>query len=308
MTRKQRKTRHGLPVAPVIAPVDPANTTPYGALRLRKPIHKDEFAGSKGSPIPAGVLDIDGTLQDFGSSASKKVLDWMDKVQKRYPDMVWLVITARTHEYDYIRSFNWLVKHVPYAFIGPFHRAADDPRYASEFKREIAQGFEDMGLYRIVAAADDNRYVIDMWKHWGQTHFADPAEFDLLEASYSGYADWRKSLPATKGYTAPKWTSPPVKSYTTSTGKSYTSRYAPVGGDGWDSYDRWEDNDDDYLQGALARLDAAKPSEQAVRIENRLDLEDDVIASYPDLSYPEVEALDTVVLRQMLADRPNEVA
>jgi len=273
MTVKTRKTRYGLPVTPAV-PAD--NSTPYGALRFRTPWRPDEFAGPKGSPIYAGILDIDGTLQDFGTAASKKVLDWMKTVEKRHPKMVWLVVTARTHEYDYQRSFDWLVKHVPSAFIGPFHRAADDPRYASEFKRELAQGFEDIGLYKIVAAADDNEHVIKMWKHWAETHFASADEFDLLETSYSiysgGYSS-RYGFPTQVG----KW--------------QVNANHRPAGTRsfaddfGWDEFDRWEGRD-----------------EQAERNNARLDLEDDVYASYPDLGYDEIEKLDSEVLRQMLAD------
>jgi hypothetical protein len=242
------------------------NSTPYGALRFRTLLGAGEFAGPKGSPIHAGILDIDGTLQDFGSKASKKVLDWMVEVEKKYPTMVWLVITARTHEHDYQRSFDWLVKHVSSAFIGPFHRAADDPRYASEFKRELAQGFEDMGLYRIIAAADDNQHVIKMWEHWAETHFASADEFDLLKTNYT-YPSWSSS-PTTGGYGTPSSHSPVfgphrgetwVNGYRTVNGTwvsgywrktegnhrpAGTRHYATRDAYGWDTYDRWEAQDD----------------------------------------------------------------
>lgn len=175
--------------------------TPYGAKKFRTPVTKDEFVGHKGSPIPAYILDIDGTLQNWGSSADKKVMEWVKKLYDEDPHAVFLVITARDHGgFGYTTSFNWLMHNFPYPFIGPFARAVDDPRYASEFKREIAEGFEQMGLYTIMGAADDNKFVIDMWKHWAQEHFENPADFKLLECSYTSYDSWRSDLPS-KGTT-----------------------------------------------------------------------------------------------------------
>lgn len=186
--------------APKYAPVSD-EVTVYGAKKFRTPWSKDEYTGLRGSKIHAYVLDIDGTLQDFGSSASKKVLDWCAKIDKADPKAVFLVITARDHgSFGYQGSFNWLLHAFPYPFIGPFARAVDDPRYASEFKRELAQGFEDMGLYQIMGAADDNTYVLDMWDQWGKDHFADPATFDVLRCDTGSYQAWRKDLP-TKGST-----------------------------------------------------------------------------------------------------------
>lgn len=188
------------PARPALKPVSD-EVTPYGARKFRTPISTKEFTGTKGSPQEAIVLDIDETLQTFGQAANKLVLDFCECHHKRNPSIVFLVVTARTHEHEYRRSFNWLMNAFPYIFIGPFCRAKDDPRYASEFKRELAQGFEDMGLYRIVGAADDNAQVNDMWKHWKKTRYAD---FDLLECDpYAGYDAWRASLPAKSPYTYP---------------------------------------------------------------------------------------------------------
>lgn len=174
--------------------------TVYGAKKFRTPYRKDEFTGTQGSPIPAYVLDIDGTLQDWGSSADKDVMAWVKKIYDKDPNAVFLIVTARDHgSFGYESSFNWLMHNFPYPFIGPFARPKDDPRFASEFKRELAQGFEDMGLYQILGAADDNNFVIDMWKQWAKDHFTDPKDFDLFEASYSTYSSWRYDLPS-KGY------------------------------------------------------------------------------------------------------------
>jgi hypothetical protein len=254
----------------------------------------------------------------------------MEEVEKRYPDMVWLVITARTHEHDYERSFDWLHEHVPSTFIGPFCRAKNDPRYASEFKRELAQGFEDMGLYKIVAAADDNEYVIAMWKHWAETHFADPAEFDLLETSYSYRAPVVYGSGSTYGsYYMPqggphkgeRW----VNGYRGDDGtwvpggwEKVAGAHRPAGTSrwadeyGWGSYDRWEGRDDG-VQGALARMESDEPSVSLAAIEadrERLDLEAEIYANYPDLGYDEIEAMDTEVLREMYAavDQPDTEA
>jgi hypothetical protein len=173
--------------------------TPYGAKKFRTPYTKDEFTGTAGSPIPAYVFDIDGTLQGWGSGADSKALAWAKKIYeaKGNEDVVFLVITARDHgSFGYTTSFNWLMRHFPYPFIGPFARATDDPRFASEFKRELAQGFEDMGLYQIMGAADDNEFVINMWKQWAIDHFEDPKDFDLLECAYPKYSTWRSDLPS----------------------------------------------------------------------------------------------------------------
>lgn len=169
--------------------------TPYGAKKFRTPVRKDEFTGAQGSAIPAYVLDIDGTLQGWGSSADKKVLAWAEKIYKANPDAVFLIVTARDHgSFGYEGSFNWLMHNFPYPFIGPFARPKDDPRFASEFKRELAQGFEDIGLYQIMGAADDNDWVIKMWQAWATEHFTEAKDFNLLQCSYADYGFWRGDL------------------------------------------------------------------------------------------------------------------
>jgi hypothetical protein len=172
--------------------------TVYGAKKFRTPIREDEFTGTQGSPIIAGVLDIDGTMSGFGSGMIKSTMDWIERVEKEYPEIVWLVITARDHgSFGYVASFNWVMHHFPRPFIGPFARPKDDPRYASEFKRELAQSFEDIGLYQIVAAADDNEFVIDMWEQWAKDHFEDPKNFMLLKClKNDDYGLYRSSLPS----------------------------------------------------------------------------------------------------------------
>lgn len=193
--KKTAQTRSWVPsTQPKFPPVSD-EVTPYGATKFRTPWKANEYTGLRGSKILAGVLDIDGTMQTFGHGLDATLLAWCEKLQKANPDMVWIVITARDHEFMYETSFNWIMRAFPYPFIGPFCRAQDDPRYASEFKRELAQGFEDMGLYRIIAAADDNRFVNDMWKYWATTHFENPADFALLECdSRSNYLGWRGGL------------------------------------------------------------------------------------------------------------------
>ena len=46
------------------------------------------------------------------------------------------------------------------------------------------------------------------------------------------------------------------------------------------------------------------PGERTERIENRLDAEDEVFASYPDLSLVEIQEMDIEVLHQLLDSRP----
>lgn len=175
--------------------------TNYGAKKFRTPYRENEYKGLQGSAQKAVVLDIDGTLQSFGSSAIKSTLDWAKKHYDK--DHVLLVVTARDHEYMFDASFNWVMHSLPFPFIGPFCRAKDDPRYASEFKRELVQGFEDMGLYKIVGAADDNYEVNAMWAQWAIEHFDDPADFDHLKCWERSYDYWREGLP-NKGYTSTK--------------------------------------------------------------------------------------------------------
>lgn len=192
---------------PKFAPVSD-EVTVYGAKKFRTPYTKDEYTGTQGSPIPAYVFDIDGTLQGYGQGADKDTLAWAEKLYKADPKAVFLVVTARDHgSFGYESSFNWLMRHFPYPFIGPFARPKDDPRYASEFKRELVQGFEDMGLYQILGAADDNKFVIDMWKQWAIDHFEDPKDFNLLECSYGSYGSWRSDLPSKGSYTPVTYTS-----------------------------------------------------------------------------------------------------
>lgn len=186
--------------APPKLPAVSDEVTNYGATKFRNPHTKGEYVGLRGSKIPAGVLDIDGTLQTYGQGADKDLLKWVEKVQKANPDMVWLVVTARDHgSFGYDTSFNWVMRHFPYPFAAMVARPKDDPRYASEFKREVAQGWEDMGLYQIIAAADDNSWVIKMWKQWAIEHFEEPKDFELFEASYGSYADWRYGLDSKVG-------------------------------------------------------------------------------------------------------------
>lgn len=289
---KKNTTRKviGMPfkkAAEYLLPVD--NDTPYGSKRYRTPISKNEFTGTAGSKPEAVVLDIDGTLQNWGSTLSPTVGAWV----KKHHDAgrILIVITARTHDYDYARSFDWLVGHLHYPFIGPFCRMGDDPRYASEFKREVS---ESLGaLYTIVGAADDNSHVNSMWKFWATEH--PEIEFDLLECGYTPYADWRKDLgPTTKAPYA---------------GYSGYSTYDP--------YDRWESTQTalpvaSHRQAGYSRYDEDIPSfsepvelDREDRIESRLDLEDDVYAAYPDLTYTEIEKMDVEVLRQMALDADN---
>jgi len=192
----QRTNTYISPIRP--QPLRPVSDelTPYGAKKFRTPTAYREYNGLRGKPMEAVVLDIDDTLQDWGASVSKRVLKWAEDHYRQ--GRVLLVFTAREHEWQFRQSFDWLVAHLPFPFIGPFCRGKTDPRYASEQKRELAQGFEDMGLYRIMGAADDNPIVNDMWKQWAIDHFDDPTEFDLLECARASYPDWRANLGSTK--------------------------------------------------------------------------------------------------------------
>lgn len=315
--RAARPTLYGNPkeVIAVEQPIitDP-NLTPYGAKRFRTPTHKNEFSGEQGSALPAVILDIDGTLQTWGQGADPKVLEYC----KKHYDAghVLIVVTARTHDYDYERSFNWLMRNLPYPFIGPFHRACDDPRYASEFKREVAQGFEDMNLYRIVGAADDNDFVNDMWRHWAKEHFANEAEFDLLVCGYGDYTSWRSNLPS-KGKAATAW-----KPSTTTTASTKAKVWVPGAFDpttkAWIQghyEDEVTDADtvewEEYLDrryGPVVTSTITKDDDELFLLNNadRIAMEDEILKANPALALKDVEQLSDEELMALNGDDPQE--
>lgn len=310
--RDARPTHYGNPkeVPAVKQPTD-SNLTPYGAKRFRTPTHKNEFSGEQGSALPAVILDIDGTLQTWGQGADAKVLDYCKKHYEA--GHVLIVVTARTHDYDYERSFNWLMRNLPYPFIGPFHRACDDPRYASEFKREVAQGFEDMNLYRIVGAADDNDYVNDMWRHWAKEHFTDPADFDLLVCGYGDYSHWRTNLPS-KGKAATTW-----KPSTTTTASTKGKVWVPGAFDSTTKLwvqghyeDEVTDADtvewEDYLDRRYGPVVTTKDDDELFLLNNadRIAMEDEILKANPDLALKDVEKLSDEELMALNGDDPQE--
>lgn len=177
-------------VAPKYKPVSD-EVTPYGAKKFRTPYRKDQFTGRVGSKLNAVILDIDGTLQGWGQSGDKDVMKW---VKKHYDAGDALIVITARDQGMFDTSFNWLMRHLPFPFDMLICRQEDDPRYASEFKREKTEWLSQQ--YHIVGAADDNEFVNKMWKQWAIDHFEDPADFDLLECdTYSSYSDWRSGLP-----------------------------------------------------------------------------------------------------------------
>jgi hypothetical protein len=218
-------------------------TTPYGAKKFRTPTHANQFKGKTGSKQEAIILDIDGTLTTWGAGFDKDTLKWCEKHYKANGDIVFIVVTARDHEYMYESSFNTLMRGFPYAFIGPFCRAKDDPRYASEFKRELCVDLS--AIFDIIGAADDNKQVIDMWKQWAIDWFEKPEDFDLLECSYGEYGDWRYGL-ASKGTTT---TYVGGKSTTTSYGKPSTATGTHQGRKWVNGYHVKDANGDTWVSG-----------------------------------------------------------
>ena len=182
-------------VAPKFYPVSD-EVTVYGAKKYRTPYRKDQFTGTQGSKRKAVILDIDGTIQSWGSGLAAEIKEWL---KKHYDAGDWFVVITARDDFMYETSFNWLMRQLPYPFIGPFTRAEDDPRYASEFKRELA---EDLSAYfEFVGAADDNEWVLKMWDQWAIDHFENPADFDIFRAAgHTGYADWRSELPYKGNY------------------------------------------------------------------------------------------------------------
>jgi hypothetical protein len=221
-------TSSAKPTTPKYSPVSD-EITPYGAKKFRTPYRKDQFTGRAGSKLEAVILDIDGTLQGWGQGGDKDVMKW---VKKHYDaGHALIVITARDQNM-FDTSFNWLMRHLPFPFDMLICRQEDDPRYASEFKREKTLWLSEQ--YDIVGAADDNEFVNKMWKQWAIDHFEDPADFDLLECdSYKSYSGWRADLPTHgTGYYDSLY-GPPAKPYSSyGTG---TKPYASTGrtGETW---------------------------------------------------------------------------
>lgn len=175
--------------------------TPYGLDRYRRPYFKGEFRYPFGIKPQAVILDIDGCWMDRGNSVNPKTMAWVKKHHAAKRTII--VVTARVHEWEYAQSWDMLAHTMPCAFIGPICRSDTNPLYAPEFKREVAEGMSVM--YDIVGAADDSKFVNTMWRWWAKEYFEDPADFDLLETSYTHYTQWRTDLPAK---------SAPVRPYT----------------------------------------------------------------------------------------------
>lgn len=256
-------------------PKDPTAEGP----QTRPAFSKDRFVHPKGTRPKAVIIDIDGTLQDWGSTTVSKGMEFAKRHYEA--DHVLVIVTARDHEYSFESSFNWLVAHLPYPFIGPIHRTCDDPRYASEFKREVAESLST--LYEVVGAADDNSYVLEMWHEYAKDH----PGFEVCECSYTSYTSWRKDI-SRYGKGTYYGASRAVESLGTSDhvvdsrgGSHPTTTYF------------WPQDDEELT--ALA-------DDRDGRITNRLDLEDEVYAEYPDLTWPDIQEMDIQVLKDLLAD------
>lgn len=296
---------------PVYAPLS-TEPTAYGTAAYRTPVRANQFSGTQGRAQEAVVLDIDGTMQGWGGGLDKTLHDWCEKHYQRNPDVVFLVVTARDHEYMYESSFNWCMRDFPYAFIGPFCRAVDDPRLASEFKRQLAAGFEEMGLYRIVGAADDNRYVIQMWRHWRDTR---NPQLDLLECdAYAGYGDWRSGLGSKgksyTGYSALGYGTPASATTTTTTSAPVAAKNRPAGTAHYPSTDLTQDKAwGPYLDKRYGNVVSTSPNEPVWvapearpalprALPTRAELEDQAHHANPHWTPAYIEALDEVDLRE----------
>ena len=296
-TKKTVAGRFGT-ARPAYSPIYDERTA-YDELRYRLPIHQGEVGPFIGTRKKAVILDIDGTVESWGAGLNSKLMPWLEKHYKAGHTFV--VITARD-EWMYETSFNSMMRILPYPFVGPFLRPSNDRRYAAEFKRELAESLSFH--YEFVGAADDDSYVLKMFRQWAIDHFDDPKDFDIFEAGYGAYKDWRKDLPS-KGtiYGGTQW-----KSGTYTPPAGYTPKNRPAGMSAWSGPDlsdnpawapyfsaeadkkvtRGDDEFDDLSQGE--------------RYEYRFDLEDDVLASYPHLKMSDVIKMDVKVLEQMKAD------
>jgi hypothetical protein len=308
MTKKKTTTpkkvagRFGAARPVVYAPVE---LTAYGEKRYRIPIREGEVGPFIGARTKAVILDIDGTVESWGAGLNSQIEKWL---KKHYDaNHTFVVITARD-QWMYETSFNSMMRILPYPFVGPFLRPGNDRRFAAEYKRELAEMLS--GHYEFVGAADDEAYVLKMWRQWAIDHFDNPKDFDIFEAGYGDYKDWRKDLPRKgTGYGGASWKGGTTYGALPSTGY-LTPKNRPAGNPRW-SGEQTSLNDDPAWQSYFSATAGEKVTrgddefddmyDQKTRNDDRFDLEDDVLASYPELRMADVVAMDTEELREKKA-------
>lgn len=111
----------------------------------------------------AVIVDMDGTLQNRDGSHNHHGLAFVR--EHHAADRTILVVTARDHEWSYWYTREWLDAHLGVPFVGPFCRPMSDRRHCTEFKRAIHLQLSTD--YQIVAAIDDNPFILGVWRDLG---------------------------------------------------------------------------------------------------------------------------------------------
>lgn len=111
----------------------------------------------------AVIVDMDGTLQNSDGSHNEHGLAFVR--EHHAANRAILVVTARDHEYSYHHTREWLDEHLGVPFAGPFCRRISDRRHCTEFKRAVHLRLS--AKYEIVAAIDDNPFILGVWRQVG---------------------------------------------------------------------------------------------------------------------------------------------
>ncbi|UJE15713.1 polynucleotide kinase [Gordonia phage Ligma] len=127
----------------------------------------------------AVIVDVDGTLCDVSgilhhlpdhrafheASAqcppTQQVLLWCAEHVSAGRELV--IVTGRMYRHEALTA-DWLGRHLPYPFHGPFMRGDDDTRPDTEVKADIARMLADDHGLQVVAAIDDRPSVIRLWQ------------------------------------------------------------------------------------------------------------------------------------------------
>lgn len=149
----------------------------------------------------AAIVDVDGTLCDVTSTRQhvlgpkknfhafheaslqcpphQHVLDWC---QQRYDEgHEILVVTARKYQWE-AGTKDWLDRHMPVPFHGPYMRGDDDDRSDVNVKSDIYEILERD--YKVVEAIDDNPNIVWLWKTLGLSVTEVPGWEPDVAASY----------------------------------------------------------------------------------------------------------------------------
>lgn len=112
--------------------------------------------------MPAVIVDVDNTLVGYRGQPIAQGIAFARRHHWRGRAV--LIVTAR-QEHMRPQTVQWLRRHLPVPFHGPFHRRDGDMRPDAAIKREILQW---LGLrYDVKAAIDDLADNLVMWRGLG---------------------------------------------------------------------------------------------------------------------------------------------